>query len=216
MSAVVCLQAMAIFDLFPRTSGGYGKQLAYNLFIILIIYFICYQVTVGVCVEEVNRFNNGVRLSSLFKGPILYGGEVVKIEPQMNYKRGDIVYYRAKMGYYYQDYHDIRGEIAGIDCILALPGESVEVKDKKIYINNQKNPQETVPMQGHIYVPDMKFKLGNNEYFIVNSYMSIPNNINIQLLKNIVVVNRNKINGRVTEIIFPRWRRREIKLKREK
>ena len=206
---IVCIQAMAIFDLFPRSSGSYLEQLGYNLAVILVIFFICYYFVAIYLFGEYDRLLGGVRLGLLFSGPVLYAGDYVQVVPRDNYKRRDILFYQTPRGFY-QSGAVFGGMIDAVDRVLAEPGEKVKIKDGKIYINDSKEYLKVRPIARDISLQDMEFTLGKDQYMIFHSYARMPRDFNRHAVQRFITIDKKNIRGKVDKVLFPLWRRRNL------
>lgn len=93
------------------------------------------------------------------------------MEPTLN--NGDFLLV-SKIPTYFKKYH--RGDILIIDSpdldeyyvkrLIGLPGETVEIKDGKVYINS-KWMKEYYTSEDTASYANTKWKLGNNEYFVM-------------------------------------------------
>jgi|GEM_PF-107265 len=93
------------------------------------------------------------------------------MEPTLN--NGDFLLV-SKIPTYFKKYH--RGDILIIDSpdldeyyvkrLIGLPGETVEIKDGKVYING-KWMKEYYTSEDTVSYANTKWKLGNNEYFVM-------------------------------------------------
>jgi signal peptidase I len=89
--------------------------------------------------------------------------------------RGDIVWYHTEQ-FRAEDSNEnlwLIGEGTNIERVIGLPGEFVEMKDRKIYIN-------TVPLAIEYYplvtknIPNVQVQLPHNAYFILRSVIPQP------------------------------------------
>lgn len=119
--------------------------LLFALILVLINYFvITIHVVQGESMEP--NFSTG---QFIFTNKISY----LVSEP----KRGDVVVLKFPGDPEKQKY---------IKRIIGLPGEKLEIKDSKIFINDKKL-LETYIDENVLTYPDMKVKIGENEYFII-------------------------------------------------
>ncbi|MCX7920170.1 MAG: signal peptidase I [bacterium] len=89
--------------------------------------------------------------------------------------RGDIVWYYTDQ-FSVSDSADNLWIIAAgtnIEKVIGLPGETVEIKDRKIYINNQPLLPEYYPIVTQ-NMPNLKVTLNKNTYFILRSVIPQP------------------------------------------
>jgi signal peptidase I len=87
--------------------------------------------------------------------PNFHDGQIVEIEevPVAELQRGDVILFTAKGGKQY------------LKRLIGLPGETVEIRDGKVYINDEvlDEPYINEPAQGDSPV----FTVGTDEYFVL-------------------------------------------------
>ena len=81
-----------------------------------------------------------------------------------------------------------------IKRIIGLPGEEVEYKDNKLYINGKKVKEN----YGSQETEDFKVKVENNSYFVLGD-----NRTNSLDSRHFGSFSKNKIIGKTSLIIFP-------------
>ena len=101
-------------------------------------------------------------------------------------KRGDVVAFKPNgndRSYYY------------IKRIVGLPGETVEIRDGKIYINDKELEEEYITSEiDDAGIVDEPIKLGTNEYFVLGDDRQ---NSEDSRTANIGNVKRSEIEGKV-------------------
>jgi signal peptidase I len=93
--------------------------------------------------------------------PNFNSGEII-ITNKLSYyienpKRGDVVVLR---------FPGDPEKVKYIKRIIGLPGETLEIKNSDIYINDKKLIESYIP-QNYFTFPDMKTQIGKDEYFII-------------------------------------------------
>ncbi|MDD5606126.1 MAG: signal peptidase I [Patescibacteria group bacterium] len=92
--------------------------------------------------------------------------------------------------------------VSFIKRVIGLPGETVEIKDGKVYIYNNENPGGTLLdesyLQGVATPTDTRRKLGKNEYFVMGD-----NRNNSSDSRSWGPVPRNLIVGKVWVVVYP-------------
>lgn len=114
-------------------------------------------------------------------------------------KRYDVVAYKLVDS---DGYYDIKR-------VYGLPGETVCIKDGKIYINDEElvdRPINDVILTSGI--ANEKIVLGKDEYFILGDNI---NNSEDSRFSNVGNVSSTEIKGKVTYVISPEGKRRKVK-----
>lgn len=124
-----------------------------------------------------------VMVSGPSMNPTLKGKEIMILNKiDNNYKRYDIVVL-----------HTEHGEI--IKRVIALPGETIQCKDNKIYVNSRKIEED----YGMGTTSDIaKVELKDDEYFVLGD-----NRENSMDSRYYGPINKKNIKGKTSLIIFP-------------
>ena len=128
--------------------------------------------------------------------PTLSDGQVVVVN-KLKYKfhdieRYDVVVYKKVES---DSYYDVKR-------VVALPGETVQIENGKIYING--NMLSDCPIEASIMnagIAAVGITLGNNEYFLLGDNV---NNSEDSRYTNIGIISKTEITGKVTSIIRPK------------
>ena len=110
-------------------------------------------------------------------------------------KRGDIIVFKPKGNENLHSY---------IKRIIGLPGESVEIRDGEIYINNRKlNEKYETTAIADTGIASEKIVLGGDEYFVLGDNRESSEDSRMADIGN---VKRSEIEGKVWFILSPKDR----------
>ena len=117
----------------------------------------CARLPMRICVCVV------FRASDQSMNPVIRNGDVVLVNrivyDASTPKRGDIIVFKQKGNENLHSY---------IKMIIGLPGESVEIRDGEIYINNRKlNEKYETTAIADTGIASEKIVLGGDEYFVI-------------------------------------------------
>lgn len=166
-------------------------------FIQILVVIILAFVIISYCIQTMKVVGGSM-------SPVLSNGDVVYVN-KLVYKftapkRYDIIALKVTKG---------DSEYYTIKRIIALPGETVQIKDGEIYINDSK--REDVPFEDLILTPGMAeepITLGDDEYFVMGDNC---NNSDDSRFSNISNVNKEDILGKISFIVLPKENRGFIK-----
>ncbi|MEI8247148.1 MAG: S26 family signal peptidase [Lentisphaerota bacterium] len=142
--------------------------------------------------------------------PGVLAGDIVQGRVQKKYSAGDVVAFNAYSAVAAGEGNYRRTQLS-IDRVLATPGQKVDVRGNRIFINDSLIPSEVRPLNSGYAIPDMKLTLGNNQYLLCPSNFARPlagrfaGRTDIQRLMHIVEDDR--ILYRPDKVILPWWRR---------
>jgi len=195
--------AVAFFDCLPISLALF-KTIRSRLITMGMI-FLLVLVSYRAIYLSVNEKISGKWVS--FKAePVFTSGDFVLIKNQDKYQRGDIVFFNSNAaGQIYRnggnEYYRLRNGTY-CDRVIGLPGEHIEIKDNKIFINSIALSEKFQPLRKILMRP-MQCKLQENEYFVYyslhNTRQTIPTNL--LLLHN--VVSEDNIKGKAFMIYAP-------------
>lgn len=127
----------------------------------------------------------------LFEGPLLRTGE---------FQRGDIVFYSiADLGgreYYLREGY-------GLDRIVGGPGDQVDVRNGRLFVNGVTPSAELSPLGPATSVPDIFLRLGATQYAILPTRIPVAQasaSVRQQFFQAVSTVDVTAIHGRI------RWR----------
>ncbi len=135
--------------------------------------------------------------------PVLKDGQTVIVN-KMDYrfhdvKRYDIVVYSKVDS---DSYYDIKR-------IIGLPGETVQIINGRVYINDEQ--LKDVPFETQIINPGLaadKISLGKNEYFVLGDNV---NNSEDSRFTNVGIISKSEIKGKVVSIYRPKKDKGKVK-----
>lgn len=125
-----------------------------------------------------------VRVNGSSMAPTLNGNEIMLLNKLENIDRYDIVVLKVESE---------KEEL--IKRVIGLPGEEVEIKDSKIYINDE--VIEDTHGYGNTYSID-KVKLGSDEYFVLGDNRAISLDSRV-----FGKIKKNEIKGTTNFIMYP-------------
>jgi len=109
--------------------------------------------------------------------PAVKNGEILIVNKwTKDFQRGDVIVY-----------NDLEKNSVAVKRIIGLPGESVEIRDGSVWINNQILKEDYI---GVATSGSVKTKLGNDEYFVLGD-----NRADSRDSREIGAINRNQIIG---------------------
>ena len=131
--------------------------------------------------------------------PVIRNGDVVLVNrivyDASTPKRGDIIVFKPKGNENLHSY---------IKRIIGLPGESVEIRDGEIYINNRKlNEKYETTAIADAGIASEKIVLGGDEYFVLGDNRESSEDSRVADIGN---VKRSEIEGKVWFILSPKDR----------
>lgn len=131
--------------------------------------------------------------------PVIQNGDVVLVNrivyDASTPKRGDIIVFKPKGNENLHSY---------IKRIIGLPGESVEIRDGEIYINNRKlNEKYETTAIADTGIASEKIVLGGDEYFVLGDNRESSEDSRMADIGN---VKRSEIEGKVWFILSPKDR----------
>lgn len=146
----------------------------------------------------------------LLKNPVLQPGDGVLVSgprtQKTEFRRGDLVLYEVPQAIGYPV------QIAvghGIDRIVGIPGDTVEIRSGRILVNDQPPAAGEVPLGPLDRFPDRTLILERDQYLILPTrlglVMALPKN-QAGLLYRLCVVDRSAITGRIFYRLKP-WSR---------
>jgi TM2 domain-containing membrane protein YozV/signal peptidase I len=214
-SIYLIFQCISIFDAMPRIRAQGIGDLFMNLTVAALLWLGCFVSVNIAATRTVNYFWSGIEQRNLMydypEDCVFRRGDTVLIRPQETYARGDIVVYTCSMPYLYGNSPRWDNDYPGIDRIIALPGETVSIKDGIVFVDSREleNQQDLTVLKCKI--PDMQWKLGENEYFIFTSVVQVRALLNvIAKSRKTTVIKHDRITGRITRITAPLERRRSL------
>ncbi len=125
-----------------------------------------------------------VRVNGSSMAPTLNGNEIMLLNKLGSIDRYDIVVLKVESE---------KEEL--IKRVIGLPGEEVEIKDSKIYINDE--VIEDIHGYGNTYSID-KVKLGSDEYFVLGDNRAISLDSRV-----FGKIKKNEIKGTTNFIMYP-------------
>ncbi len=153
--------------------------------------------TPGVIVIIIWLFVLGLRrVDGVSMYPNLHDGDIIALY-KLEYlthkpERGDIVVFKHQQGEHY------------VKRVIALPGETIAIKNGKVYINgnlldeSKYLPSGVYTSQGNFLIEGLDYKIPNNEYFCMGD-----NRLNSTDSRDFGPVSIELIEGKVVGVLFP-------------
>lgn len=170
-------------------------KIALEWFEVVLIAF-CIAVVVKAFIFETDKIN-GVSMEPTFET-----GEKVFIE-KLSYnvskvRRGDVIVFNPLNSY--DNY---------IKRVIALPGETINIKDGKVYINDEELIEDYIKGDNYLGLDPIEFPytLSDKEYFVMgdNRMHSVDSRD-----KSLGVITKKNIKGRCFYVISPSESRRKV------
>lgn len=202
-------QCIAVFDAMPRVRAERVADWFVNIFLAVGVWLGCFIVMNHAVTYSTGYFWDGGELRTImYNYPdscLVRRGDTVLIIKEQAYSRGDIVIFNS-MPYLYGNRLIWNNNYIGVDKIIGLPGETVNVKAGIISIDSVKLDNKSKRTLLPCKIPDMQWKLGKNEYFIISSNAPQALLKRFPDVRKASVINIERINGRIARIVSP-WDR---------
>lgn len=107
-------------------------------------------------------------------------------------KRGDVIVFDPEID-----------EKSFVKRVIALPGETIDIKDGNVYINDELLNESYLTEDGtftYIEPKKMPYVLGNDEYFVMGDNRSVSYDSRAE---SIGTITKNKIKGKVFFMVYP-------------
>lgn len=205
MGGMFSVHFSALFDSYPypfvrREIRSLGRTYAVLLMALLLFYGAVYQLS--------SRRIGFVTLTNNMFAPTFLREDMLLTLVRTQYNRGDHVRFRL-------DRYRALGRVGGrnyyfdpgiyLDRVIGLPGETVKIVDREIYVNGNKLGKEYGPLfPRNLY--DMEIRLDDHSYLIINSLADFS----VDITKKHCTVPLSSIEGRVFMIWQPMSRRRLV------
>lgn len=216
-SLMALAYACSISDAFPT----FGKnrmmiiiqRICFTGGFSILIYFSLYPLLL----QFANDWLEGqirVRVPPYYTNGEIQYGDIIELVRQDKYVPGDIVCSRGRRREFRNA--NMHGAIALqgiiIDRVIAVAGESVEIKENQLHYVGNNNPFPIEPLNTGWRFPDAKVNVGNNQYMIVPSYFNVNINPRANISPDIILLfEKANIDGKVTRIKYPLWRRKTFR-----
>lgn len=216
-SLIALAYACSIADAIPVFGKGKMmimiQRLCFTGGVSILIYFSLYPLLLQFANDWLEA-QSRVRVPPYYiNGEIQYG-DIIELVRQDEYKPGDIVCSRVQTRMFRNA--NMHGAIALhgiiIDRVIAVAGESVEIKENKLHYAGNNDPFPFEPLNRGWMFPDAKVNVGNNQYMIVPSYFRININPRYNITPDTALLfEKANIDGKVTRIKYPLWRRKTFR-----
>ncbi|NOY75588.1 MAG: hypothetical protein GXP32_07330 [Kiritimatiellaeota bacterium] len=202
--------AVTIYDSLPISLDFFNSFRARmtTMVLIFMVIILGYRALYNSITERVNgawvAFNAPPAFSS---------GDFILISKSHAYKRGDIIFYHDDGGYINlegQYEYAYMGSGLYAERVLGLPGESVEIKDDKIWIDSKPLPENIKPLM-NVKMRNMRISLAKTEYFVYLSTTSPNINTSTSFLLSHNTIAYDNIRGKVFMVYAPLSRMKFIK-----
>lgn len=174
-SLAVVTHSVAVISLFAEDLSfqGYAMRGAFGLLLFLGLWWLVYS--------PLGWISRGFWVPMIVPGN-LTPGEMVNVGDGLLYEgrwfrpsefaRGDLVLYfiPAMRG---QNYYSLEGN--GIDRIVGIPGDTVEIKSGKLLVNGVPPPDNEMPLGSLRLIPDLEMVLVAGEYAIFPTRIEFRN-----------------------------------------
>lgn len=159
-----------------------------------------------------NRFYTPFPVTGLLPGPLIQAGDTVLHQGpwmrQQTFNRGDLVSYRMgldeRAGYEY-----VVHEGFGLDRIVGVTGDHVELKEGRLLVNGQPPRPGAMPLGDLSRLADLTVRVEEGEYAILPSRLNFTIYGNVRagpILGRLSVVRDENVLGRVILRLHP-WSR---------
>jgi len=206
-------QCMAVFDAMPRIRAIQISDWGVNIVLALMVWVCCFAAINTTITFTTDYAWEGARLRTLMynypEGCAIQLGDTMLFQQQDTYARGDIIMYTYTAPAFYNN--SVRwNNIAGIDKVVGLPGETASVRNGIILINSValENQEELTVMT--VKIPNMEWTLGKNEYFVITSNLPARFSKVLGGNRKATVLNVTQITARAVRIVSPFSRIRNL------
>ena len=202
-------QCISVFDAMPRVRAEHISDWFVNIFLSIAVWVGCFIAMNHAMTYSTHYFwEEGELRTIMYNYPAycaVQHGDTVLIRKEQSYSRGDIVIIRS-MPYLYDNNMRWNNNYIGIDKVIGLPGENVSVKNGIVSINSVKLDNQSGLTLRMYKIPDMEWKLKENEYFIIPSIVPALTLKRFVENRRVTVIDVDRITGRITRIVAP-WNR---------
>lgn len=201
------LQNCAVFDAMPRVRLDHQGGIFRMVFLVLLIWAAGYA-GINYSSDLMLRHHLGGRelltLQYPFpRGCCLMRGDTVLLSRQPAYERGNIVMYNYETVMLRNRVALGLGNFQGIDRVIGLPGERVELRGGRLRVNGEELKTRGELMLLNVRIPDIALTLGKDEYFIFPSLINPALHEAAAGRRTALVVPLEQIRGRVMRIVSP-------------
>jgi signal peptidase I len=151
-------------------------------------------------------------VAGMLPGNLIQDGDAVLHEGSWTrpetFHRGDLVVYRVGGSRYAQPGYVVP-EGFGLDRVVGVPGDDVQLKEGRLLVNGQPPGPEQMPLGKVSPLVDFAFRVENGQYAIVPSRLDLAIHGTVQaapILQQIALVSDNDVLGRVVLRLRP-WSR---------
>jgi len=207
MSANIYLifQCISVFDAMPRIRAVHVTDWFINIFLAVMVWVGCFIALNNAVTYSSNYFWEVTELRTvMYNYPVncaIQRGDTIIVRKEKLYSRGDIIIYNS-MPYLYNNNLRWNNNI-GIDRVIALPGETVSAKNGIVSVNSLELENQTELTLQPCKIPDMQWKLGGNEYFIITSIVPPLLLKRFPDSRKATVLNTDRITGCITRVVAP-------------
>lgn len=200
--AMMTTHAVAIYDCLPISLDFFDsfKTRMTTMLIIFMVVIIGYRGIYNSITKQVH----GVWVA--FNAPPAFSsGDFILINKAHTYKRGDIVFYHDDGGYIGQEGQNenvyLRSGLFA-ERILGLPGETLEIKNNRIWIDSKPLPDNIKPLMT-VKMRNMRISLSKTEYFVYLSTIRRDINPPTSFLLSHSAIAYDNIRGKVFMVYAP-------------
>jgi len=158
------------------------------------------------------RFYVPFPVAGMLPGAVVQDGDVVLYQGPWRragtFARGDLVIYRVGGAGYHGHGYVVR-EGFGLDRVVGVPGDQIQVKDGALLINGHPAGEGEKPLGGLGRLGGLEFRVGEGEYAIVPSQLRMGIHGNVQagrILAELSRVRDSDLLGRIVLRLHPRSR----------
>lgn len=214
MNVFLIFQCMSVFDAMPRIRAVHVRDWFVNIMLALAVWIGCFIAVNSSVVSATHYFWEGSELRNIFyhypDTCLIQYDDTLLIQKKDSYARGNIVMYTCSVPYLYGNSTRWNTNYITLGKIIGIPGETVSVKNDIISVDSieLENQAELTLMPRKI--PDMKWTLSTDEYFIITSTIQPRLLQHIHEQRKGAVQKIDNIVGHATHIVSPFARRKEI------